>query len=143
MTSKQERVKQANTLIETIALCGRQFFYSKRFNKASWFELAENGRLYFWDKYRQERLPMSHLNSNRWRRCFTEGGTLKRLVEYLAGYIRTGKPITNQYVFGPWEEWMCKGDMWGYGDDMEKVRQSALTLGIYTPVKYQWKCSGR
>lgn len=56
---------------------------------------------------------------------------MKRFVEYLADYIRTGKPITNQYVLGPWDEWMCNGDLWGYGDDMEKVRELAIDLGIY------------
>ncbi len=131
MKNKEERIQKVNQLIQTIALCGRKFFSTAKFNRISRFELAENGRLYFWDKYTNERLPLSHNKSRRWEQYFTEGGTLKRLVEQLANHIKTGKPITNQYVFGPWEDWMCKGDLWGYGDDMEIVRKSAKELGIY------------
>lgn len=128
---KQKRVEKANQFIQSIANCGCRFFWSKKFDRVSRFELAENGRLYFHDKYTGVRLPLSHMKSDRWQVKFSEGGTLKALVEYLAHYIRTGKPITNQYVLGPWEEWMCRGDLWGYAEDMENVRQSALKLGIY------------
>ena len=31
---------------------------------------------------------------------------------------------------GPWPQWMCEGDLWGYGDDMQTVRAKALELGI-------------
>lgn len=128
---KQERVDKANDLINTIASCGRGFFYSSGKNTISHFKINhQNGRLYFVDKYSDQCLPLSHTKSKRWHQYFTEGGTLKALVEYLADYITTGKTITNQYVLGPWEEWMCHGDLWGYGEDMEKVRQKATELGI-------------
>lgn len=130
---KQQRVHEANQFLQAIASCGRRFFWSKKFDRVSRFELAENGRLYFYDKYTGVHLPLSHMKSDRWQIKFSEGGTLKALVKYLAHYIRTGKPITNQYVLGPWEEWMCRGDLWGYAEDMEKVRQSALKIGIYKP----------
>lgn len=128
---KQKRVENANQFLQAIANCGRRFFWYSKENRVSRFELAENGRLYFWDDYTNARLPLSHPKSNQWHVKFSHGGTMKRLVELLADFIRNGKPFTNQYVLGPWEDWMCRGDLWGYGDDMEKVRQSALKLGIY------------
>ena len=133
--TKQERINKVNELIQVIATCGRMFFCTTKAKRISHFELAENGRLYFRDKYTNALLPMMRTNSRKWGTYFTEGGTLKSLIEYLADYIRTGKPITNQYVFGPWEEGMCNGDLWGYGHDMERIRQSALRLGVYSGEK--------
>lgn len=127
---KQERLEKANELIETIASCGRRFFWSEKFGRISYFELAENGRLYYWDKYTNKRLPLSHTKSGWWARHFTEGGTLKHLIELLANYIRYNSVIYNHNVFGPWEKWLCDGDLWGYGDDMKKVRDKASKLGI-------------
>lgn len=131
--TKHDRLLKANKLIATIATCGRLFFSSEKYQRISRFEIHDNGRLYYFDKHTAELLPLSHTKSHRWDTKFSDGGTLKALIEYMAHYIRTGRPITNQYVFGPWEEWMCNGDLWGYGDDMNIVRNKAMALGIFQP----------
>jgi hypothetical protein len=33
-------------------------------------------------------------------------------------------------VFGPFPGWLSDGDPWGYGEDMERVREEAVRLGI-------------
>lgn len=38
--------------------------------------------------------------------------------EYLTGYL------------GPWHEWGCDGDLWGYGEDMQLVRDVAIALNL-------------
>lgn len=126
---KQERIEKTNQLLEVIAGCGRNFFRSEKFNRTSHFQLEFNGRLYFHDKYTDVLLPLSHMYSKRWSVKFSDGGTLKSLVELLARYIKTGKQISPN-IFGPWPEWICDGDPWGYGKDMEKIRLSATELGI-------------
>jgi hypothetical protein len=68
------------------------------------------------------------INKYEWR-GFSEGGTLRSLVEQLRDYIRTGKQVHPQ-SFGPWPQWYCDGDLWGYGDDMQQVRDKAISLEI-------------
>lgn len=121
------RLQRANALLATISVCGRQFF--RQGVRISHFEIADNGRLYFRDKYSDRSLPCSHTKARAWQRHFSEGGTLKSLVESLAGYVRTGEPV-NPFFFGPWSPSTCNGDLWGYGDDMAIVRGHAQRLGI-------------
>jgi hypothetical protein len=33
-------------------------------------------------------------------------------------------------VFGPWPEWICGGDLWGYGAEMDVVRRAAQRLAL-------------
>lgn len=129
---KMNRVERTNELLRLISVSGRRFFYHANSGRVSQFEIAENGRLYFRDKYSDRLLPCSHTKGKAWQRYFSEGGTLKSLVEALANYIKTGKTIA-PLVFGPWSPTTCNGDLWGYGADMETVRQHALKLGIITP----------
>lgn len=129
--TKTDRINNANKLIETIASCGRHFFSmtGKQEERPSHFEInGYNGRMYFYDKYTYEALPLSHTKSKRWQKSFSEGGTLLYLVECLADYIRTGKPISASHF--TWPEDFCKGDLWGYGSDMVKVREAAKMLRI-------------
>ena len=126
---RQLRLQRANALIITISSCGRRFFRQSIDGRVSKFEIAENGRLYYRDKYSDRSLPCSHTKSKSWQRHFSEGGTLKSLIEALANYIKTGQPI-NPFFFGPWSPSTCNGDLWGYGDDMVKVREHAQRLGI-------------
>lgn len=126
---RQLRLQRANAIIGTISNCGRRFFRQSIDGRVSKFEIAENGRLYFRDKYSDRLLPCSHTKGKAWQCYFSEGGTLKWLVESLANYIKTGKTIA-PIVFGPWSPMTCNGDPWGYGDDMERVRDHARRLRI-------------
>lgn len=115
MSTKSERLVVANEILMVISKHGRQFF--KHGEDVSHFVLAPSGKLWYIDSYTKKRVYVAY--RGKWRH-FTEGGTLKCLVENLRDFITYGDPIRNQ--FGPWPEWICDGDLWGYGESMEAVR---------------------
>lgn len=123
-----ERAKKANELVHAIGHCGRRFFY--HLTRVSHFEVDEFGRVWWHDKYRPGKPVYTHKRGGHWRN-FTEGGTLREIVERLRDYIAKGTPVPANR-FGPWPEWYCDGDLWGYGQDMQKVRDKAQELGIVT-----------
>tara|TARA_S200002703_G_scaffold5417_1_gene6294 strand:+ start:2543 stop:2980 length:438 start_codon:yes stop_codon:yes gene_type:complete len=118
---KMTRAEKANLLLTVIASCGRKFF--KHGDRISRLEVAKNGRIWFIDSYSQKRVYTHY--QGRWR-GFTNGGTLKLLIELLRTYIQTGTKMRS--VFGPWPKGYCG---WGYEEeDMEKIREEAKALGI-------------
>lgn len=121
--ARELRVQTANALIAVIASVGRRFL--RHGDRIGYFYLAK-GRPWYVDAYRGK--PIYVLYRGRWR-YFTEGGTLKELVQHLTDYIMRGKQVHGG-VLGPWPDWICGGDLWGYGDDMEHVRLVAALLGI-------------
>jgi len=125
LTERRHRAVKANDLINTIASCGRMFF---RYKDVASFHVCKHGRVWFRDAYSKQ-LIYTHY-AGRWRR-FSEGGTMKNLVKSLATYIMYGTYI-NPHIFGPWPDWYCNGDLWGYGNDIEKVRIASRRLGIVT-----------
>lgn len=124
MTTKQNRVEMANETLCAIASCGRKFFAHD--GRVSRFELDHRGRVWFIDKYTQKRI-YTHYRYE-WI-GFSEGGTLRALVERLRDFIATGRQLP-LLVFGPWPEWVCGGDLWGYGEDMEIVRGAVCKSGV-------------
>ena len=123
MNTKAERVECANRFIAEIASCGRRFFSYK--GCVSRFKVDGRGRVWFINAYNGARIYTHHLG--RWR-GFTEGGTLRDLVIHLRDFIRTGTPP--KLRLGPFPQWLCDGDLWGYGDDMERVRTAAVACGL-------------
>jgi hypothetical protein len=121
--TKKVRAERANAFIATIAGCGRKFFSHE--GRISRFEVDRRGRIWFIDAWRESKIYTHH--SGRWR-GFSEGGTLRHLVEKLRDFISTGNP--QNLHLGPWPEYVCEGDLWGYKDDMEGVRVAAQTSGI-------------
>lgn len=137
LEQRRDRIAKANQLIEFIGQHGRRFFYYKKEGRYSYFKhVISNSqmRIYYVDKYTNADLPLTHTNSKRWNIRFSDGGTLKRLIIDLADYIRTGKFLPS-HSLGPWPEWVCDGDLWGYGEDMAKVRAEAERLGIIGRLK--------
>jgi hypothetical protein len=124
MNDKQSRLENANKLLVSIASCGRQFFYHK--GNVSQFELDSRGRVWFIDGYNGTRV-YTHYTLGSWR-GFSEGGTLRELVIALRDYIVHGDSIG--HTLGPFAGWYCEGDPWGYGSDMQTIRQCADRLGI-------------
>lgn len=124
MSDKQSRVESANELLMTIAYCGRKFFHHG--GNVSRFELDERGRVWFVDGHNGARI-YTHYTKGSWR-GFSEGGTLRALVIALRDYITQSKQIGQ--ALGPFSDWYCEGDPWGYGEDMQIVRQCANRLGI-------------
>ena len=121
LDAKRMRAQKANEFLREIAGCGRRFFHHA--GRISAFEADYGGRVWFEDAYSQKRIYTHY--RYKWR-GFTNGGTLRALVERLRDYISTGhSPNLN---LGPWPEHLCDGDLWGYGDDMQRVRAAAQRL---------------
>ncbi len=121
--SPGSRLDIANGLLETIATFGRRFFSHD--GRVARLELDHRGRVWFHDHYTGLRIYTHY--AGRWR-GFTSGGTMRSLIENLRDYIKRGERL-HPMVFGPWPDWFCGGDLWGYGDDMEKVRTKARDTG--------------
>lgn len=122
--SKHDRAEVANRFIEVIASHGRGFFGAA--GRISRFEVDQRNRVWFVYSYSQKRIYVADDNGP-WR-GFTNGGTMRALVRALRDYIRTG--TTPRLSLGPWPQWVCDGDLWGYGDDMAAVRDAAKRLGL-------------
>jgi hypothetical protein len=117
---KKERLAHANPIIKAMSDHGRRFFYNEADGEVAHFLFDGNNQLRFCDDYIQK--PFIVKVGKCWNRHFHHGGTMERLVEALAIYIREGKPIHPGH-FGPWRNEICDGDLWGYGhDEMEKLR---------------------
>ncbi len=130
MEEKQKRADKANELIKVIGSCGRKFFSYPNKHGFGRFEIDGRGRIWFVDGYTGKRI---YLHYRYWKRGFSEGGTLQALVNCLKRYIATGEPVFTSH-FGPWTKWLSDGDPWGYGEDMQQVRDCAVNLGITNPV---------
>jgi hypothetical protein len=90
-----------------------------------------NGRLYYRDKWRGAQIYVHHDPPARgasWGWKFSDGGTLWSLCRDLRDWILGKKDSFSSGHFGPWAEWICGGDPWAYGEDMEKVRQEVRAL---------------
>jgi hypothetical protein len=134
MKTKYHRVDDANMVIRAIASHGRRFFYSDdRHETYGQFMIDLTGSIRFIDNYTRKRVRI--VKGGKWR-GFHNGGTCRAIVEALAEYIRTGKPMSRGF-FGPWPQWVNDGDMWGYGaEEMEKVRRDAFkSPAVYSPDK--------
>ncbi|GGF56402.1 hypothetical protein GCM10007301_15060 [Azorhizobium oxalatiphilum] len=117
--TRQQRMAHANALLESISRHGRRFFYYDRRQRVASFEIDLAGRLWFRDDYTWKRVYVAYSG---WWRHFSHGGTMRRLVDDLATYIRTGERIWRGH-FGPWPMHFCDGDLWSYGTDaMEALR---------------------
>lgn len=126
---KAQRLEAANNMLKAIASCGRKFFAYQ--DRVSQFEVDERGRVWLIDKYTQKRIYTHY--EGRWR-GFSDGGTLHGVIVRLRDFITQGKPLPPT-IFGPWPDWICKGDLWGYGDAMKTVRQAAKEFQIVAEPK--------
>lgn len=122
--SKQERLLAANEFIKAISECGRKFFQHQGF--VSTLELSKNGRVYFIDYYTKKRI-YTHTDM-RWH-GFTGGGTLNDLIKSLRDFICKGDLLNASY-FDYDEPRKTFSNPWGYGADILKVKNVAISLGI-------------
>jgi hypothetical protein len=129
LLTKYERLETANKMLIAIASCGRKFFAHE--NRVSQFDIDHRGRVWFIDKYTKKRIYVQY--KGQWR-GFSDGGTLRALVERLRDFITQGT-LLPAGIFGPWPEWVCGGDLWAYGDTMESVRTAAKELQIVAQAK--------
>lgn len=120
--SKDQRLEEANALIRAMSDVGLRFFYDKRHDRVARFELTIDGRLWFRDDHSDKRIYVAY--RGRWR-MFSHGGTMRQLVDGLAEYIRSGKRVSAGH-FGPWPQWICEGDLWGYGEEAMAALRATL-----------------
>ena len=124
MPERALRLSHANELLRVIASCGRRLFHYE--GRVGQLEQDVRKRLWFRDHYTAKRVYTAY--RGRWRH-FSGGGTNQKLVMALCRHVRTGERVHRAH-FGPWPGWVCGGDLWGYGEDMGKVREAAVRLGI-------------
>jgi hypothetical protein len=98
LTLKQQRAEQVNQAIRIIADHGRRFFYSHAVNRYANMEVDQRGKVWFIDSYSGKRI-FTHETvwGGKWR-GFSNGGTLRQLVENFRDYIRTGEPMNPFYL---------------------------------------------
>jgi hypothetical protein len=133
--TKQDRAEIANKIIRIIASHGRRFYsmnsdrrvpLPESENRISRFEVDRRGRVWFIDKYTQKRIYVAY---EYWKRGFSDGGTLRDVVVMLRDYITGKRPEVQMGRFGPYPEWACGGDPWGYGrEEMALMRQEIAAL---------------
>jgi hypothetical protein len=128
MTTKQERVDQANELIKIIGSHGRKFFFNKEENRFAKFELR-NGRVYFIDDYRSAAIYIDI--RGQWR-GFSHGGTLRALVLDMREYIVNKTPVPRwKIVIQQLGKSDLTGNIWGYDvESAQTVRDAAYALPI-------------
>lgn len=117
---KQRRIIRVNSLIRIIGDSGRHFFRHK--DQYARMELDDNGRLWWVDDYTQKKIYLHYPN---WRKGFSHGGTMRDLVNRMKEFVMHGHSITG---VGPWPQWICDGDLWGYGESMEIVRAAVCLI---------------
>lgn len=127
----QTRLDTANAIICVMAQYGRHFFSENCDRRElvadpfiAHFRVDKWGELWFIDRY--TRKPVLVRLNGRWRN-FSDGGTLRSIVQHLAAHIEQATPVNIGY-FSPSPEWVCRGDLWGYGADMVKVRDEVAAL---------------
>ena len=130
--SEQERLSAANEFIKAIASCGRNFLSenSDSRNKVespfiSFMEVDKNGKVWFTDRYTKKRI-YTHYKYD-WKN-FSEGGTLRNIIECLREFIKRGRTMRKEYF----QPHMGSGfeNPWGYGEDILIVKEAAVRLGI-------------
>lgn len=128
---RNERVGEANALIKVISDYGRRFFYNKERGSVSRFVTNARGQVFFVDHYTGK--PIYVAKEGAWD-GFTNGGTLKSLVQALANYIRTGHRLSIDWI-GPGRLRAEDGNIWGYAaDQLVLCREAALKTKAIRPV---------
>ena len=122
---RASRASKVNELIRAIGDNGRRFFYNKNADRYAEFEVDGRGRCWIIDEFQGCRIYTHQKGS--WN-GFSNGGTLLDLAKAFRNFIVEGRQIRNS--LGPWPDWYCDGDLWGYGGSMELVRAKATELGV-------------
>jgi hypothetical protein len=124
------RIETANQIIRVIGSFGRRFLSSNsdRRNPDPECFFAhfrfDRGELWYIERY--SRKPIA-VRLQDWP-GFSDGGTLRGIIEHLAKHITYGAPINLGY-FSRGPKWMSgDGDYWGYGEDIDKVTEGVREI---------------
>jgi hypothetical protein len=127
----EDRLSQVNEIIKVIGSHGRRFLSENSDRRTpvenpffAHFFVDKRNEIWYVDRYSRKSILVRHKD---WT-GFSDGGTLRDLVKMFANYIHGGCEI-NKRAFGPFPEWACGGDIWGYGkDEMQKVRDGIMNV---------------
>ena len=126
----QDRLETANAIIRVMAKYGRHFLSENSDRRElvadpfiAHFRLDAQNELWFVDRYSRKPVLVRHSD---WP-GFSDGGTLRSIVQHLAAFITETQPIRIGW-FSPSPDWMCHGDVWGYGPDMVRVRDEVAAI---------------
>ena len=126
----QSRLDLSNSIIRVMASFGRRFFSENSDRRSpvdnpfiAHFMVDRVRELWFVDRYTRKPILVRHTD---WP-GFSDGGTLRQIIRHLAAHIGKADPINPRH-FGPFPEWQCGGDLWGYGDDMPKVTEAVAAI---------------
>jgi len=143
---KEERLAHANELIQIIASHGRRFFYRDTSSARSTILREKNGhaggnvsqlelrrgRVFYIDSYSGKAI-YTHKTvwANRWA-GFSNGGTLRSLVEDLRDYVLHGTQISSWKIGLPRSaDGSLADNTWGYSEEaLGQVRAAALVLPV-------------
>lgn len=115
---RKARLRRCNLLLWAIADHGRKFF--RHGQTVATLEMDARHRIWFNDEYTGKRV----YTHRPWLgRGFHHGGTLNAFIRAMRDYIITGEDRVARHL-GPWPKEYCDGDLWGYGDDMQRVREA-------------------
>jgi len=114
--NRERRIEHANALVGCIASCGRRFLDG---DPVARIYCDNRGHPWFVDGYTQKHI---YLYYPRWggQQGFSQGGTLRELVNQLKEWIIGNRAFVSRGVF----------QHWGYGADMQIVLDEAVRLGI-------------
>ena len=126
------RLTQVNAIIRVIGSHGRHFLSENSDHSTlvdnpffSFFRVDDRREVWFVDRYSRKDILVRHDDWPGW----SDGGTLRDLVKHFADYISGAAKEINMRLFGPWPEWICQGDLWGYGlEEMQKVRDEITEI---------------
>jgi len=128
LPNKQQRLDNANQLIQLIASTGRRFFHHK--NITSRLLLDYQGRIIFHDAHSGRHI-YTHYEGT-WR-GFTQGGTLRNLIitlrEYIQGKVQPGEELIRRLGLRHGHPDIFPHHPWGYPEpDMATVLAGALRI---------------
>lgn len=126
---KHQRADQVNQVIRIIADHGRRFFYNAEKQSYASMHVDRFGKIWFVDDYTGKAiLTQKTAWGGRWK-GFSNGGTLRALVEAFRDYIRDGIPLPLGFL-GP--ERFNDSNVWGYDEEgMKAVREQAGALPVF------------
>lgn len=124
----EARLERCNAIISVIAAHGRHFLSENSDRRdpvpnpfIAHLKVDPQGELWYVDRYSRKTILVRH---QEWP-GFSDGGTLRIIIQRLASHIVEGAPI-NPVYFGVSPDWMP--DHWGYGDDMPKVAAGVAAI---------------
>lgn len=127
-----DRVAHANALLNLIAQHGRRFFYDVGSGRVARFEWVDGQGVTFRDHY-TDGLVRYRGRQTSWRK-FSQGGTMRGLVENLFDYIRTGRLLNPEWI-APAMYKEPPHDLWAYGEAAAPLRTAAHALPLFRAVQ--------